>query len=42
MSPEAVDVRLRELAQLYRLGVSLRGGRWLGPLDESEERRPGP
>lgn len=38
MSPEAIDIRLCELAQLYRLGMSLRGGRWFGSIDESEKR----
>ena len=34
MSPEAVDQRLRELAQLYRLGVALRDAKLLGPVEE--------
>ena len=40
MSPEAIDRRLCELAQLYRLGVSLRAGRWVGPVDVQERTRP--
>ena len=38
MSPEAIDLRLRELAQLYRLWGSLRTGRWIG-RDEGGEVR---
>jgi hypothetical protein len=34
MSPAAVGQRLREVAQLYRLGVSLRTARVLGGVDE--------
>ena len=32
MSPEAIDQRLRELAQIYKLGMSLRDVQWLGPV----------
>ncbi len=31
MSPEAVAQRLRDLAQLYKLGMKLKHFRWLGP-----------
>lgn len=34
MSPEAIDQRLRELAQIYMLGISLRDAKWLGPVNE--------
>jgi hypothetical protein len=34
MSEEAIDRRLRELGQLYRLGMELRGARWLGTVEE--------
>ena len=33
MSPEAIDQRLRELAQIYKLGMSLRDAQWLGPVN---------
>jgi len=33
MSPAAIDQRLREVAQLYRLGMSLQGARILGPIE---------
>ena len=39
MSPEAIEVRLRELASLWKLGMSLRGARRLGKaadLDRGE------
>ncbi len=35
MSPEAIDRRLRHLSQLYRLGMSLREVKWLGPANVS-------
>ncbi len=34
MSPEAIDQRLRDVGQLYRLGMSLRDAKWLGPVSE--------
>jgi len=34
MSPEAVDQRRREGAQLYKLGISLRDAELLGPVEE--------
>ena len=41
MSPEAIDRRIRELAQLWRLGMSLRTGRWVDGVREGEgERAP--
>ena len=33
MSPEAIDQRLRDVAQIYKLGMSLRDTRWLGPVN---------
>lgn len=38
MSSEAMDRRLRELGQLYELGVEIQGARWLGTLQEIAER----
>lgn len=38
MSPEAIDRRLRELGQLYELGMEIRSARWLGTLKELEQR----
>lgn len=51
MSPEAVDQRLREVAQLYKLGVAIRDARRLGARadidqfaeqghDQHEKHRP--
>ena len=37
MSPEAIDHRLRELGQLYKLAMELRHARWVGPLKETNE-----
>lgn len=37
MSPEAIDRRLRELSQIYKLGMSLRGAKWLGPVNALPE-----
>jgi hypothetical protein len=34
MSPEAIDRRLRELGQLYRLGMSLQKARRIGKVGE--------
>ena len=34
MSPEAVDLRLQELAQLYRLGMALQEAQLLGSAEE--------
>ena len=38
MSPEAIAQRLRDLGQLYRLGISLEKARPLGSLDEVQRR----
>lgn len=50
MSPEAIDRRLRELGQLYKLGMSIRQAKYLGKAkdfinntsnpDISKESRP--
>lgn len=40
MSPEAIDQRLRDLAQIYKLGMSLRDAKWLGPVDAPVEGGP--
>ncbi len=39
MSPEAIDRRLREVASLYRLGISIATARRLGPKHELERQR---
>jgi len=36
MSPEAIDQRLRDLGQLYELGIQIRSARWLGTLEDLE------
>ena len=38
MSPEAIDRRLRDLAQLYRLGCSLKEARRLGKVGDSKSK----
>ena len=38
MSPEAIDRRLRELSQLYELGLEIRGARWIGTVEEIAQR----
>ena len=42
MSPEAVDRRLRELGQLYRLWRSLRECRIIGPVEATRGREGDP
>ncbi len=37
MSPAAIDKRLRDLAQIYKLGMSLRNATWVGPVNPSSE-----
>ena len=39
MSPEAIDRRLMDLAQLYKLGISIQDARRLGKVNEI--RSPG-
>jgi hypothetical protein len=39
MSPEAIDRRLRELNQLYRLWMEISKARWLGPLAPGPQSR---
>ena len=41
MSPEAIDRRLRDVAQLYRLGMALRDVQWLGPVTSSSTLEEG-
>lgn len=36
MSPEAIDRRIREVAELWRLGMSLRTGRWVDGVRDGE------
>lgn len=36
MSPSAIDRRLRELAQIYRLGIAIKSARRLGKLQDIE------
>lgn len=40
MSPEAIDLRLRKLGQLYKLGMSLRGAQLLGQINSATEKTP--
>jgi len=39
MSPSAIEGRIEDLRQLYRLMLSLKEIRILGPLSELEKRR---
>jgi hypothetical protein len=36
MSPDAIDRRLRDLAGLYRLGMSLKEAVYIGPVEEGQ------
>ncbi|MEK6261353.1 MAG: hypothetical protein AABP62_22360 [Planctomycetota bacterium] len=38
MSPEAIDQRLRDLGQIYKLAMSLRDAKCLGPVSERAQR----
>lgn len=40
MSPEAVDQRLREVSQLFKLGMSIREAKYLGTVEELKEEKP--
>ena len=37
MSPAAINQRLRQLAQVYKLGMSLRNAKLLGPVNKLAE-----
>ena len=39
MSPEAIDRRLRELGQLYELGMSLQKARRIGKVGEAPPKK---
>ena len=39
MSSEAIDRRLRELAQLYKMGMSIRRARRIGPQKDPRRRQ---
>ena len=38
MSPEAIDRRLRDVGQLYQLGLSLREAKYLGTVEELRDQ----
>lgn len=40
MSPQAIDRRLRELGQLYELGMSLQKARRIGKVGKSVSETP--
>lgn len=43
MSPAAVDRRLRDLAQLYKLGMSIKRAKPIGPVvDPTTEKKTQP
>jgi hypothetical protein len=37
MSPEAIDQRLRQLGQIYKMAMSLRNAKWIGPINAPPE-----
>ncbi len=39
MSPSAIDRRLRDLAQLYKLGMSIMRAKYVGPVEQSPTSR---
>lgn len=39
MSPEAIDQRLRDLGQLYKLGLSFRDVRYIGRSEDLKAQR---
>jgi len=39
MSPEAVDQRLRDLAQLYKLGMSICDAKILGTVEDLDSEK---
>jgi hypothetical protein len=40
MSPEALDQRLRDLAQLYKLGMALKDARRIGKVEQLRQAEP--
>jgi hypothetical protein len=40
MSPKAISVRLQRLEQLFRLGISLRRARLIGPVESDRDAAP--
>lgn len=41
MSPDAIDLRIKELAQLWKLAMSLQTARLLGPVSEEGPAQTG-
>lgn len=39
ISSEVIDRRLRDLAGLYRLGMSLKKAKYIGPVERSDEAK---
>ena len=35
--PEIVDLRLREMSALHKLGMSMKGAKWIGKVSEIEK-----
>jgi hypothetical protein len=40
MSPEAIDQRIREVAQLYELGISIQSAKKLGKVKDYKREHP--
>lgn len=38
MSPDAIDRRLRDLSQLYELGMALRDAKRIGPIESKKNK----
>jgi hypothetical protein len=39
MSSEALDRRLRSLAGIYKLGISLKGAKWVGKVEDLKAKK---
>ncbi|MDA0837828.1 MAG: hypothetical protein O3B01_10705 [Planctomycetota bacterium] len=37
--PETVDLRLREMSALHKLGMSMKGAKWIGKVREIEKAK---
>ncbi len=40
LSSEVIDQRLRSLAGLYRLGMSLKNAKYIGPVEKIDKAEP--
>ncbi|MDP6116159.1 MAG: hypothetical protein QF437_04395 [Planctomycetota bacterium] len=37
ISPETADLRLREMSALYKLGISMKGAKWMGKVTDGSK-----